>query len=253
MSTTDSSSNTNEGPVDRAFHLLQVVVAADEPLGVREIGRRTGLPRSTASRLVGTLERLRMIDRTIDGEVIPGGGLATLQIDRDTTPLLKDRLHPLLVDLVQEFGENAAMAIDNGDALLYVSGVASANPVSVGDVAGERHNFHLVAPGLMVMSSWPGARLTEHLRSPLAAATKFSMTRSSALRQRLRTIAENGYAWTNQELDVGVNGLAVAVVIDGEPTATISLYGPSYRFSPEVLPDAGDALRDMVDERLRSA
>lgn len=239
--------------MDRAFHLLQVVVAAEEPLGVRELGRRTGLPRSTASRLVGTLERLRLIDRTVDGEVIPGGGLATLQIDRDTTPLLKDRLHPLLVDLVQEFGENAALAVDDGDALLYVSNVASPNPVSVADVSGERHDFHLVAPGLMAMAFWPAARLTEHLRTPLSAATEFSMTRSSALRQRLRTIAADGFAWTNQELDVGINGLAVAVVIDDEPTATISLYGPSYRFSPDVLPHAGDALRDMVDERLGSS
>lgn len=253
MSIHDSPSNAAEGPVDRAFHLLQVVVAAEGPLGVREIGRRTGLPRSTASRLVGTLERLRMIDRTVDGEVIPGGGLATLQIDGDTTPLLKDRLHPLLVDLVQEFGENAALAVDDGDALLYISNVAGANPVSVGDVSGERQDFHLVAPGLMSMSSWPGPRLTEHFRSPLSAATEFSMTRSSALRQRLRTIAEDGFAWTNQELDVGINGLAVAVVIDGEPTASISLYGPSYRFSPDVMPGAGPALRGMVDQRLESA
>lgn len=250
MSTHDSQSSSSEGPVDRAFHLLQVVIAAQEPLGVRELGRRTGLPRSTASRLVGTLERLRMLERTADGEVIPGGGLATLQLDGATTPLLKDRVHPLLVDLVREFGENAALSIDDGDALLYISNVAGANPVSVGDVTGERHDFHVVAPGLVAMASWPAPRLTDHLRTPLAAATEFSITRSSALRQRLRTIAADGYAWTNQELDVGINGLAVPVPFEGEQAATISLYGPSYRFSPDVLPNAGSALREIVEERL---
>jgi len=252
MAVPDPPSTIAEGPVDRAFHLLQVVVSSNEPLGVRELGRRTGLPRSTASRLVGTLERLRMVDRTPNGDVIPGGGLATLQIDSSTAPLLKDQLHPLLIDLVQRFGENAALAVDDGDALLYVSNVASENPVSVSDVAGERHSFHLVAPGLVAMSAWPAARLTEHLRSPLTAATEFSMTRSSALRRRLRQVATDGFAWTDQELDVGINGLAVPVIIDGALVATISLYGPSYRFSPDARPTLAGEVQQVVLSRLSS-
>lgn len=252
MSMTETASTAKEGPVDRAFHLLQTVVAADAPVGVRELARRTGLPRSTTSRLVATLERLRMVDRTPEGDVVPGGGLATLQMGAAASPLLKDRLHPLLVDIVQEFGENAALAVDDGDALLYVSNVASENPVSVGDVTGERHEFHLVAAGLLTMSAWPSSRLTKHLRTPLRAATEFSMTRTSALRSRLRQIADDGYAWTDQELDVGINGLAVPVRADGELVATISVYGPSYRFAPEVRPTLAHDLRDLVEARLHA-
>lgn len=191
-----------------------------------------------------------MVDRTADGDVIPGGGLATLQVDAAIPPLLRDRLHPLLIDLVQAYGENAALAVDDGDALLYLSNVASENPVSVGDVSGERHDFHLVAPGLMTMASWSRERLTDHLRTPLRAATDRSMTRTSALRPRLRQIAIDGHAWAEQELDVGINGLAVPVTIDGELVATISLYGPSYRFSSELRPDLAAAVRALVDDRV---
>ncbi len=249
MAAADQPSSVSEGPVDRAFHLLQVVVAAESPVGVRELGRRTGLPRSTASRLVATLERLRMVDRTPDGDVIPGGGLATLQIEAAAPPLLRDRLHPLLVDVEKEFGENAALAVDDGDMMLYVSNVATENPVSVGDVAGARHHFHLVAPGLVAMAAWSPQRLDEHLAAPLEAATEFSMTAPSAIRRRLSQIESDGFAWTDQELDVGINGLAVPVVIADEVAAAINIYGPSYRFSPDERPSLADELREIVAER----
>lgn len=250
MAPLEQPSSVSEGPVDRAFHVLQTVVAAGEPVGVRELGRRTGLPRSTASRLVATLERLRMVDRTADGDVVPGGALATLQIEASAPPLLRDRLQPLLVEIEKEFGENAALAVDDGDMLLYVSNVATENPVSVGDVAGERHHFHLVAPGLVVMATWPADRLAAHLAAPLVAATEFSVTDPDVVAQRVETIAADGFAWTDQELDVGINGLAVPVSLDGEFAAAISLYGPSYRFSPTVRPSLAAELRDLVAERL---
>ncbi len=252
MTSPEPPSSVAEGPVDRAFHLLQAVVAAGGPVGVRELGRRTGLPRSTASRLVGTLERLRMVDRTPGGDVIPGSALATLQTGAAATPLLRDRLQPLLVDIVQQFGENAALAIDDGDALLYVSNVASENPVSVADVSGDRHEFHLVAPGLVAMSTWPADRLADYLTQPLTAATELSVTKPATLRKRIRAVSAAGHAWTNQELDVGINGLGVPVVLDGELAATISLYGPSYRFSAATLPTLADELKNLVAERLTS-
>ena len=249
-----STSSAPEGPVDRAFHLLQVLVAAGEPLGVRELGRRTGLPRSTASRLVSTLERLGMIERTADGSAAPGGALATLQTSTTQELLLRDRLRPLLTELVNTFGENAALAVDDGDALLYVAQVKGENPVSAGDVDGERHPFHLVAPGLVTMAHWPADRLREHLSGPLTPATDHSVTRPPALKRRLKQITANGWAWTNQELDLGINGLAVPVFGDDasstrELTATLSLYGPSYRFSPEARPTLAEDLANLVSTR----
>ncbi len=234
------STAASEGPIERAFRLLQLVVAAEGTVGVRELGRRAGLPRSTASRLIGILENLGMVARTADGGVVPGSALATLDTERTAAPLLADQLRPLLVDLAQRFGENAALSVDDGDALLYVAQVNSANPVSAPDLSAERHAFHLVAPGLMTMAFWPKARIASALSqsgSPLEAATPQSVTTPQAIRRRLGQARSDGFVWTDQELDVGVNGFAVPVIgVDAECVATISLYGPSYRFSPTASP-----------------
>lgn len=250
MSARTPPSNRSAGPVDRAFHLLQTLVAAGQPLGVRELGRRTGLPRSTTSRLVGTLEQLGMVDRTVDGDVVPGGALATLNPRSITTPQLSDRLRPLLSELVRTFGEDAALAVDDGDALLYISQVASRNLVSVQDVSGERHPFHLVAPGLVVMAWWPPERLTDHLTTERAGPTPNSVVGAKSITKRLRLIRRVGFAWTNEELDVGINGLAVPILDGDELVATVSLYGPSYRLSPEARPNLAEDLLALVRQRV---
>src|SRR5690349_8988735 len=67
-----SSAGFAEGPVHRAFGLLQLVVAAGEPVGVRELARRAGLARSTTSRMLAILAELGMVERTPDGGARPG-------------------------------------------------------------------------------------------------------------------------------------------------------------------------------------
>ena len=69
------------------------------------------------------------------------------------------------------------------------------------------------------------------------------------LRSRLAYVRRRGYAWTDQELDLEVNGLAAPVRnAEGQVVAAISLYGPAYRFA-ESLPGSmivADALTSVV-------
>ncbi len=249
MTAEPSPSTTGESPVDRAFRLLQTVVAAGESVGIRELGRRSGLPRSTVARLVGNLADLGMVTRASDGSVLPGSALSTLQSEA-AQPLLGDQLRPLLSELAATFGENAALSIDDGESLLYLELVKSNNPVSVPDVTNLRHPFHLVAAGLLTMAWWDHGRLDSYLRGTMSSATDMSMTSAEALTQRVRTIRETGHVWTDQELDVGVNGLAVPVLSTPDRLlASISLYGPSYRFGPDVQPDLVSELGNVVANR----
>ena len=191
-----------------------------------------------------------MVDRTVDGDVVPGSGLATLQPQSTTTPQLSDRLRPLVSELVRTFGEDAALAVDDGDAMLYIGHAESRNAVSVQDVSGQRHPFHLVAPGLVAMAWWRPERLSEYLATELAAPTSTSVVAATKIERRLSKIRRNGFAWTDEELDVGINGLAVPILDDGDFIAAIGVYGPSYRLSPEARPQLANDLRELVRRRL---
>lgn len=246
---TPSASASGESPVGRAFRLLQTVVAAGESIGVLELGRRSGLPRSTVSRLVGILTELGMVARTADGAVIPGSALATLQPAGAGAPMMTDQLRPLLTEVMQRFGENAALSIDDGDALLYLSQVTADNAVSVPEVTGTRHPHHVVAPGLLTMAWWTDRALDRRLASPLDPATPHSMTDPDTIRTRVHAVRSDGWCWTDQELDVGVNGLAVPILDGDQLLATISLFGPSYRLNPDDRPELAAELLELVTNR----
>ena len=113
--------STTSGPVERAFLVLQHVAASDAPVGVRELGRRTGLPRSTASRLASQLVDLGMLARNADGDLVIGPAVATLQGRTTVPPALEDQLRPLLLDLVERFGESAALTIDTPGGAHYLA------------------------------------------------------------------------------------------------------------------------------------
>ena len=193
-----------------------------------------------------------MVTRTGDGAAIPGSALATLQPGGGTAPMLGDQLRPLLAELVQTFDENAALSVDDGERLLYLSQVTADHAVSVPDVSGEQHLFHLVAPGLVTMAWWPADRIDAALQKPLDATTAQSMIDSAALTKRLGTIRTDGWCWTDQELDAGVNGLAVPVLVDEELVATISLFGPAYRLNPDERPTLATELAAVVADRCPS-
>ncbi len=242
------------GPVHRAIGLLQLVVAAGGPVGVRDLARRSGLSRSTTGRMLGILGDLGMVERTADGAAVPGVGLATLTSTvEQSAPVLRERLRPLTADLMREFGENAAIGIDDGDRFLYVDSARADAAVQVADPTGERFDFHLIAPGLVAMADWSEERLATYLATPLAAATEHSVTAPNMIRDRLDAIGRHGFAWTDQELDLDVNGVATPIrAHDGRMVAVATLYGPAYRLNPDASPELGVSVAAFVAERAAS-
>lgn len=245
------ASSSNDGSVPRAFSLLQLLVAADEPVGVRELARRAGLSKSAVSRLLATLAEIGMVERTTDGAARPGAGLATLTRQVEQSPaLLRERLRPLAAEMLREYGENAAVGVDDGTGFRYLASARVPAAVQVADPAGESFPFHLVAPGLVAMAAWPVERLDDYLAGPLDGATATSVTEPSAVRERLMRIRRDGYVWTDQELDLDVNGLATPVRdASGDQVAVATLYGPSYRLSEALRPELGAELVAFVGAR----
>ena len=113
-----------------------------------------------------------MLTRSGVGGLVSGPALGTL-IPGDEAPpaALEDRLRPLLVECVQRFGESAALTVDTPTGALYLTNVLGPSAIQAPDPTGERLDFHLVAPGLALMTSWDDERLDTYTAAPLPAAT----------------------------------------------------------------------------------
>ncbi len=239
------------GPVHRAFGLLQLVVDAGEPVGVRELARRSGMSRSTTGRMLGILAELGMVERTVDGAATSGAALATLTASvGQSAAVFRERFRPLTTELMEAFGENAAVGVDDGDGFLYIASARLDSAVQVPDPVGGRFDFHVIAPGLVAMSAWSEDRLAGYLERELSIATDHSVIEPRRVRDRLDQSRSDGFIWTDQELDLEVNGLAVPInSTDGVLIAVATLYGPAYRLNRESSPTLGSSLAAFVAER----
>lgn len=72
-----SSSQPNRSLM-HGLDVLEAVMAAEAPVGSRELGRLLGLDRSVANRLLLTLADLGMLERTEAGRYLPGTGIHAL-------------------------------------------------------------------------------------------------------------------------------------------------------------------------------
>jgi len=100
--------------VDRALSLLGAFRAGDRALPLTELAERTRLYKSTALRLLASLEHARLVQRLDDGRYALGNEVARLHAIYAASFSLDHVVLPQLRRLVQATGESAAYHVRQG-------------------------------------------------------------------------------------------------------------------------------------------
>src|SRR6478672_11795868 len=196
--------------IERAFAVLGALT--DGPIGVTEVAERADLPKSTAARLLTSLVREDVVEQ------VPGETRSRLA-------------PPALEALAAETGEAAGLSVPDGDRAHYIDQVGSQNPVSVRDWTGSRIPLHAVSSGQVLLAFSPPTYVQRYVGRPMESFTERTLVDPEALRERLREIRRDGYAWVLEEFDEGIASVAAPIADgSGEVIAAIHLHGPSYRF-----------------------
>ncbi len=216
--------------IRRAFDVLGAL--ATGPLGVTDVADRAGLPKSTAARLLATLAREGAVEQVPgDTSYRLGPRLATLAAGLTPARSLAAVAHPVLIELAAAAGEASGLSVPDGEHVHYIDQVDTPNPVSVRDWTGSRVPLHAVSSGQVLLAFRPPAALERYLEHPLERFTPRTITDPDALRERLREVRRDGYAWVLEEFDEGINSVAAPIGdATGEVVAAVHLHGPSYRF-----------------------
>jgi len=216
--------------IERAFAVLGTL--ADGPIGVTEVAERSSLPKSTAARLLASLAREGVVEQVPgDTRYRLGGRLATLAAGVLPTRSLARLARPTLTELAASVGEAAGLSVPEGDLVHYIEQVDTPNPVSVRDWTGSRIPMHAVSSGQVLLAFRPAAAVERYLEGPLERFTDRTLVEPDALRDRLREVRRDGFAWAREEFDRGISSVAAPIAdASGEVVAAVHLHGPSYRF-----------------------
>lgn len=224
--------------IERAFAVLRSLAAG--PAGVTDIAERVGLPKSTVSRLLSTLEELGAVE-----QVAAGGhyriGWAMIELSAAARPgrSLVSLARPHLAELNRLTGAAAGLSIPDGTEMLYLDQVTPDSELQVRDWTGHRIPMHAVPSGQVVLAF--DDELAERVMSaPLQRFTPHTITDPAALRARLASVRAAGYALALEEFAEGLNSVAAPVRdAAGRVVAALHVYGlpsniPSERDSDEI-------------------
>ena len=218
--------------IRRAFGVLSSL--GDGPLGVTEVAERSGLPKSTAARMLATLVDEGAVEQVPgDTSYRLGPRLITLAGGFSLTRSLATIARPTLSHLAEATGEAAGLGVPDGDLIHYVDQVDTVHPVLVRDWTGVRAPLHAVSSGQVLLAFRTPAAIERYLDRPMERFTPSTLVDPDAVRDRLRDVRRRGFSWAIEEFDAGISSIAAPIAdASGEVIAAVHVHGPSYRFPP---------------------
>lgn len=216
--------------IKRAFAVLSAL--GDGPIGVTEVAQRVDLPKSTAARMLASLVSEGAVEQD-PGDARYRLGPRIVSLAAGVVPLrsLVALAHPVLVELASQLGEAAGLAVPDGRVVHYIDQVETTHQVLVRDWTGTRLPIHAVSSGQVFLAHMPPSAVDRLLADPLERFTPRTLVDPTVLRDRLRRIQLDGYAWVEDEFAEGINSVAAPIAdAAGDVTAAVHVHGPSYRF-----------------------
>ncbi len=220
--------------VDRAAALLLALGESAGEAGVTELARRLGLHKSTASRLLATLQRRGLVEQDEEtGKYRLGLVVIRLAERAERTLDLRGIALPELERLARATRETVTLGILEEDAYLTVAQVDGPNMVACPDWTGRTTPLHCIASGKVLLAAMAERDVMRIARPGLAARAQRTITTLETLMEELAKVRRRGYATAFSEWLDGTNGIAVPVVdARGRVTASIGVWGPAYRVTP---------------------
>ena len=221
--------------LERGFAILQVVAQHPAGIGGKAISELTGLPIPTVSRFLATLEALAAVERGPDGKgFVIGQTVMALSAGSPFLQRLTSTALPFMQELVERSGETVGLSIPDGDVVLYLEQVQGPHHIQVRNWTGERYPMYATSAGKLFLAWRLEKALGRYLAQPLAPYTPHTITDPKKLRAHLSLVRSQGVAWSEDELVIGITGVA-APILGGEdrPVAAIHMSGPNTRFPPE--------------------
>lgn len=234
---------TGTQAIDRAASLLVRVVEADAPQTFGRLLAESGLPKSTASRLLSALERHGLLRRDSNGAFLPGPVL-TRYAGRAGTADLVSAAQPVLERLGEKTGETVNLAVLSGGEVEQVAQVDSRYLLGAMNWVGLRVPLHCSALG-KVFVAFGAAELP---RGPLERRTPHTITDRARLAAQFAEIRRSGYGVAVEELEPGLIAIAAPVRgRGGQVIAAISVSGPSIRLGAAQIAEIGALLVSEAD------
>lgn len=211
-STAESEAPYAVGAVDTALRLL-LLLRDRKQVGVSEAARELGVGRSTAHRLLSTLQYRRFVEqdpttrRYVLGSAVLEVGLSAVgQTD------LRAQLRPFVAELLGRLNETVHVIVLSGAAAVFVDGAESSQIVRTALKVGERVPAHASSGGKVLLAELSADALERmYPDRELPQMTAKTLADRDGLKRVLEKVRADGYATNIGESEEQVAAVAMPV------------------------------------------
>ncbi len=230
--------------VDRAASLLIALGETQGEAGVTELARRLGLHKSTASRLLATLQKRGLVEQDDDSgkyrlglAVVRLGGHAEKSLDLRAIGMSE------LESLARSVKETTTLEILEGDSVLTI---AYSDASGMGrDRTGRNAPLHATGPGKVLLASQPEREVIRLSKIGFTPYTSHTIVRVDLLLEELARVRKRGFATAFGEHEPTVNAIAVPVFDQrSSVVAALEVRASGNRITPSRVPELVDRARE---------
>ena len=243
---TEEASDLYVQALARGLSILALFDVEHPEWSLHDIGRQTGISKTTAYRMLRTLEWKGFV--TFDSATeryhlgpatIPGAYLSLSNVGfvRST--------HPLIEDLAARTGETVELAVEGVGGAVVVDQVATRHPFKP-NLPHGRVLRNLANSAMKVLAAYRTDEARERLlRARHLKLTPNTETDPDAMRRELAQVAETGLAYDLEEQDLGVCAVSAPIFgPHGDVRAAITVVAPAERFGPRAREELTQAVKE---------
>lgn len=219
--------------VDNALAILELFPSTAQELGVTDVSRLLGFGRSTAHRLLTTLENRGFVEQNSKtGKYRLGMKIVNIGASILSRLNIIKECHPCLEAISNETGATSHLALYGQGEVTFVDQVRQ-NPAIMSAVIGAKRPAYATGTGKVLLAYLPESELKKFLSTAeFHRFTANTVTSCAELRRCLQQIKEQGYGEDWQESEEGLVCFA-APIRDrtGDVVAAMSISGAASRMN----------------------
>ncbi|GIW07926.1 MAG: IclR family transcriptional regulator [Dehalococcoidia bacterium] len=214
----------------RAMQLLQLIVASSRPPSLAELAATLGVNKSAVYRLARELEEQQLVVTTDDHRYVAGPALVALSARVLSRLDLRSLAHKYLLEASDRTRETIGLHIRSGSQRVCIDVVEAIHPVRRYLNLGETYPLYAGPSGKVILAYLPEPEID----SILARAAEHGED-VAAIRKRLAEIRQKGYMAAIGDQHPGVGGLSVPIFNFKGVVASMTISGPSERWTLEAM------------------
>jgi IclR family KDG regulon transcriptional repressor len=221
--------------LNRCFAILEAIAANQGEISLAALSKVLSIPHSTIHRILSSLIELGYAEQNQQNGYYRLG-LKILSLSNVILEKLDLRKmgRSYLKELMQATGETANLVVLDGDEVVYIEKAESQASVRVFSLIGRRAPVHTTGAGKILLSEMAQPDIIDILkRRGMPRLTSCSITTIPAFLDELISVRKQGYAFDNEECEIGARCIAAPVRNHlGRIIASMSISGPVTRMSP---------------------